>query len=242
MKIKLLFVLFALFLIPAGHLMAQHADQIIRKHIRVIGGLKKVNSQENLHITGDVESIFMGKIKIEIWQINNKGFRSAFTKNDTTRVNVLYDHYRWTEVYPGKKGKSQKMGDAAWDNIDLDLAGEIVDYKKKGNSAAYAGKEAVDGKDCYKIKLVAKNGRITYYFIDSRTYYILQSTVVHMENGKEVEDGTSRFDDYRKTDAGIVQPFLLKQVHDGKLVSTTKIMSIEINGPVKDNLFEVPEI
>lgn len=218
----------------------QNAEQIIKKHIIAIGGLKKINSQQTLHTTGQVESLFMGNIKIEMWMLNNKAFRSDLIKNDTTRSNVMYDHYRWTESNPGKKGKPQKVDDAAWAKIDLDLAGEIVEYQKKGNTAEYIGKENVEGKECFKIKLTAKTGRITYYFIDTKTYLIVQSTVVHMENGKEVDDGTSRMDDYRKTNAGTLQPFLLMQVKNGKVLSTTRISTIEVNKPVDDKVFEMP--
>lgn len=219
---------------------AQTADQIIKKHIKAIGGLKKINNQKTLHTIGDVTSLFMGDIKIEMWMLNNKGFRSDWIKNDTTRSNIMYDHYRWTEVNPGKIGKPQKMDEATWEKIDLDLAGEIVEFQKKGNTAEYSGKENVDGKECFKIRLTAKTGRVTYYFIDTKTYLILQSTVVHLESGKEVEDGTSRFDDYRKTNAGTLQPFLLMQINNGKVLSTTKISALEINMPVDGKIFEIP--
>ena len=122
-------------------LSGQSAEHIIKKHIKAIGGLKLINKEESIHTIGTFEGASSGNGKIEVFSLHNKGFRMDMTRNDTTRSTVMYDGYQWTETTPGKKSKPQKMPDAVWQSMDLDLAGEIVDYKKKGSKAEYAGRD-----------------------------------------------------------------------------------------------------
>ena len=241
MKRKMIYTLLPCLIFINGCVFAQEAKQIIAKHIKAIGGLKAINKQQALHTVGEMESAFMGKASIEMWTIRNKGFRVDISANDTTRSSVMYDHYSWKEVKPGKTSASTKIPDAAWNALDLDITGEIVEYEKKGNIVMYAGKELIDGKECFKIKLTNKLGRTTYYFIETKTYFIVQSKVFHVDSGKEVDDGTSRFGDYRKTDIKVVLPYLLMQVSNDKVMFTTKILSHEINMQIAESVFKRPE-
>lgn len=240
MKQKAFFLILAFLSLTSYHSFAQSAEKIIKKHIKAIGGLKKSQKEVSVHSMGTFEGSMMGNGKIEMFSITNKGFRMNLTKNDTTRSTIMYDHYRWSETTPGKTSKPQKLPDAAWESIDLDLGGEILEYEKKGNTADYMGKESIEGKECYKIKITKKSGKATYYFIDTKTYYILQSTVIAMKDGKGIDGGTSRFGDHRKTAFGLVKPFLLIQVMNGKVVMTTRNTMIEVNKAIDEKVFEMP--
>ena len=44
-----------------------------------------------------------------------------------------------------------------------DIDGPLVDYKTKGNIIEFVGKEAVEGKEAYHLKLTLKNGNIRSY-------------------------------------------------------------------------------
>jgi hypothetical protein len=219
------------------HSSAQDAKKIIEKHIKAIGGYKKLTSQQTLHTKGEIST----GGTIEMWQWSNKGFRADMKKGDTTRSQVTYEGYRWMETNPGKKGKPTKLSEAAIKNIDLSLGGEIADYKSDSVKLAYSGMDTIDGKHCYKILFTNKAGRATYYYFDTDTYYILQSKVVKIENGKETEMGTSRFGDHRKTSYGLVKPYLLMQVANGKVVGSTKLTLIDINGAFDEGVFKMPE-
>lgn len=220
--------------------LAQDAKKIIAKHIKAIGGYKKLTNEQMLHAIG-VREGGAASAEIEMWQINNKGFRVDMKTADTTRSQIMYDGYRWIETNPGKKGKPNKLPEAVWKNTDLGLAGEIADYKSDSVKLTYSGKETVDGRECFKILLTNRAGRNTYYFIDTDTYYILQSMVVKIENGKETEMGTSRFGNHKRTKYGLIQPYLLMQVVNGKVVGSTRLSLIEINNPVDEAVFKMPE-
>lgn len=240
MKHKHLFLLMLAVTVISNGSFAQSAKEIVDNHIKAIGGLEKSQNEKSIHSIGTFEGN-IGKGKIEMYSISNKGFRVDLTKEDSTvSTNILYDHYRWSESADRGATKPQKLPDAVWESMDLDLSGEVVEYEKKGNTAEYAGKDSVDGKECYKIKITKQSGRVTYYFFDTKTYYILQSTVITMKDGKEIEGNISRFGDYRKTAFGLVKPFLLMQILNGKVMMTTRNTVIEINKPFIEKMFVMP--
>lgn len=241
MKLKLTFLSLVVCFVGLNFTSAQTAEGIVKKYIKAIGGLKTIKQVNSLYAEGTIESGMMSGFRIQMYSLNNTGFRINMTKNDTTRSNVMYNHYRWTETSPGNISKPVKVPDAAWEAIDLDLAGELVEYKKKGNSIAYIGKESIEGKEYYKIKITRKSGKMTYYWFDTKTYFIFQSRVVTVQNGQEKDNGTSRQADYRKTEQGSVQPFLVMQLVNDKVVSTTKFSKIEINRVNVEQSFKMPE-
>jgi hypothetical protein len=217
---------------------AQNARDIVQQHITAIGGMEKIKSEKTIRSVGTFESMMMGAGTIETISIDDKGFRMSIKKGDTTRSTVMYEHFRWMEAIPGKKSKAVRLPDEAWNSLDLDLEGEIVDYERKGHTAQYIGKEKIDNQVCYSIRLVNQSGKVTYYSIDTATLFIVQSKVVQLRDGKEVELGTSKFGDYRKISNGTYKPFLLMQLNNGKVMMTTRQNLIEVNGTLNMQLFE----
>jgi hypothetical protein len=49
-----------------------------------------------------------------------------------------------------------------------------VDYKAKGNQIEFAGKDNVEGKEAYRLKLTTKNGDVRFYLFDSGTFALLK--------------------------------------------------------------------
>ena len=60
---------------------------------------------------------------------------------------------------------------------ESDFDGPLVDYKEKGNQIELVGKEDVEGKPAYRLKLTSKKGEVRSYLFDAATY--------HLVNGKE---------------------------------------------------------
>ena len=116
----------------------------------------------------------------------------------------------------------------------LDPFGGLVNYKDKGNKVDLVGKEKVDGKDAYHLKVTTKDGQIVDEFLDASTYLV--SKVKMMMNGQE---GEIAFSDYKDVE-GIQFPNTMELANEqaGNLTFTTE--KIKINGPVDDSIFRKP--
>ena len=115
----------------------------------------------------------------------------------------------------------------------LDLTGSFYNYKEKGNTIELAGKEAVDGKDCFKLKLTNKAGKVTTMFLDASTYYRVKTvSMVETEQG-EVESVTT-FSNFKPTPEGYVYPMSTTNQQ-----GTTEFSSVEVNKKVDEKVFQI---
>jgi hypothetical protein len=115
---------------------------------------------------------------------------------------------------------------------DLDVQGKLVDYKSKGNTVEYLGKDDVEGTECFKLKITTKAGNVETVFIDPKSYYIVRSVVKKTANGQE-SDVPTDLSNYKKLPEGIVVPFSIT-LPFGELV----ISKAEVNKQIDEATFK----
>jgi len=137
---------------------AQTADEIINKHVEAMGGLenwKKVNSTV---LTG---SINQGgtELPVTVTTLNGKGFRMEMTMSGMVNYQILTPTAGWTYFPAFGQPKPEATTDAdvkeSQDQLDA-MMDPLIDYKSKGCSVTYLGKDQVEGTECHKLKVVQK--------------------------------------------------------------------------------------
>jgi hypothetical protein len=103
-----------------------------------------------------------------------------------------------------------------------------VDYTAKGNKIELLGKDKVEGKDAYKLKVTLKDGQVRYDYIDAVSYLEVKWQGSILNQGKELGVETF-FRDYRKV-GGLMFSFLLDSGTPGAS-STQQIVleKVELN-------------
>jgi len=128
--------------------------------------------------------------------------------------------------------------------VQADIDGELVDYAKKGCKASYEGEEDVDGAMAYKIKLVTEKNDVMYFFIDKETSYLVKQAFKQKnEDGSETES-VFMFSNFKMVD-GVLRAFEMEAstTYMGQVYKTPiKVLSIEVNKDMSDDLFKKPEI
>jgi hypothetical protein len=179
-------IFFAIFSVIA--LNAQTVDEVIEKNITAMGGKEKlatinsVRKEGNLNIQGTDVSIISTIL-------HGVGSRADISINGTENYQIatMSKGIIFMPVQ-GMSDPTEMPADLLKaGQIAMDLKGIFVNYKEKGIQVELAGKETVDGMECYKIKVVFKNGNNTNYFIDSKTDRLFKTTTRSNVNGEEVE-------------------------------------------------------
>jgi len=137
--------------------------------------------------------------------------------------------------------------------MQADLDGPLVDYAAKGTQIELAGKEKVENRDTYKLKLTMKNGQAIHVWIDAQTF--LEAKI---EGQPKRLDGTDHpvevyYRDYRPV-SGLQIPFVLETkvlpvaktalgIKDTP-VPTEKIIvdKVVVNPKLDEKLFSKPAI
>jgi hypothetical protein len=170
------------------------------------------------------ETLLQGKTSLQVFNGTEGWVLNPFTGRETV------------EAMPEDDIKDLK--------IQSDMDGQLIDYAKKGYKATYEGEEDVDGAMAYKLKLVSDKNDIMYFFIDKETNYLVKQNFKQKnEDGSEAELNML-FSNF-KTIEGLVRAFEMETstTYMGQVYKTpVKIISVEINKEMSEDLFKKPEI
>lgn len=242
-RVSLKIVFIAALLSVAAALLAgaQTVDEIIARNIQAHGGIEKLKSVQTLRTTG--KFVARRGVRIAFVQENKRPnkVREEDIVQGTARVEA-YDGKTGWEVSPfqGRKDPQLLSEDDLKPLIeDADIDGQLVDYKQKGHKAELVGHDAVEGTDCYKIKLTLNNGTVRYYYLDTDSNLELKIETQRMIRGA-VEETEVYFGDYEQVN-GMYFPFAFEAAEKGSPNRTPyTVEKVEINVPLDDGRFAVP--
>lgn len=212
---------------------AQTAEEIVTKHVDAIGGTapwKKINS---IYYEGKL-TVQGAEVNVTLTALNGKGVRQNLTIMGMTGYQIITPSAGWNFMpFQGQTTPEAMTADELKaSSDDLDVQGKLVDYKSKGHTIEYLGKDDVEGTECFKLKITTKAGNVETVFIDPKTYYIVRTVQKRIANGQE-SDVPTNLSNYQKLPEGIVVPFSIA-LPFGELV----ISKAEVNKPVDESLFK----
>lgn len=212
---------------------AQTAEEIVSKHIAAIGGEEKLKTIKTIKMDGSLSMQGM-EIPVVITALNNKAWRLDMNIMGTANYQILTDKEGWMYFPIQQQQKPEPMtADAVKAMHDqLDLQGELVDYKAKGNKIELLGKDDMEGTEVYKIKVTNKEGKETTMYFDAANYYLLREVEKIQADGKEEEMATN-YSNFQKLPEGFVFPMTIESPQ-GPIIFKT----VEVNGKVDENIFK----
>jgi outer membrane lipoprotein-sorting protein len=233
------FAIFFLLPVTAG---AQTADEIVNKAVAARGGTEKIKAVQSERITGRVsfpqglEGTFVLELKrprkmhIEISIEGQKVIRVYDGKSAGWMVNPFAEN---------KDVQAMSAEDLRSIADESDFDGPLVDYKAKGHQVELVGKEDLDGKSIYRLKLTNKNGDVRFYLFDASSFLVLKWEGVRKVEDKEFP-WESFFSDFRDVQ-GLKYPFKIEQGSPGTELKQNLITEkIEINAQIDDARFAKP--
>ena len=128
---------------------------------------------------------------------------------------------------------------AAYAIQDAEFDSVFVDYKQKGHKIALAGKETLDGKPVYHLKVAKKNGPAQDFYLDAQTGLEKKISVRIEAPERQPILFVTEMSDYRDVDGRLI-PFKTQQSQNGVTVSTVSLEKVEFNVPADDSLFRMP--
>ena len=241
MKTSVLSITLLLFLPLAAA--AQTADEIVKKVLDARGGVDKLKAVQSERITGrisfsrGVEGAFVVELKrpmkvhVEISLDGQQIIRVYDGKSSGWMINPFAEN---KEIQPLSSEELKNIAD------ESDFDGPLVDYKTKGNRIELAGKENLDDKPVYRLKLTNKNGDIRFYFIDASSFLLLKWEGIR-KTGEQELPWESFFSDFREVQ-GLKYPFRIDQGSPGtEIKQTLTTEKMEINPQIDDSHFAKPQ-
>jgi hypothetical protein len=222
---------------------AQTTDEIVAKVMAARGGLEKAKAVKTERITGTIyfnaemygpflaEFKRPGKMHNEV-TIQNKTVVRSFNGKDAGWV---------TNPFVGKDGPEPMSADEVKDAVnEADFDGPLVDAKAKGNTIELAGTEKVEGRDAYMLKVTHKDGQVSSYSFDTKTFLLVKWSGADVVNGEAVTRETF-FHDYRDVE-GLKFAFELVSNTPGTEVTQRIVVDkIELDPQIDEGHFGKPQ-
>ncbi len=243
MKSKAIALIVFLFLL-SFNLQAQTVDEIITNHINSTGGPEKWGSIKTMKMTGSIDIAPGMKAPFVMFFKDKNKFRFELEVQGMTMIQALEVDSGWSVVPFSGKTDPERMSpeEVKSSKQQADYTGDLYNYKDKGNTVEFLGKEDMEGTETLKLKVLRKNNDIAYIYLDATSYLILKETSKIKMQDKEVESATlpSNYKDVE----GLKFPFAL-EVRGSDDEATGQMMTIDtivINPEVDDKIFIMPAI
>src|SRR5262245_36096076 len=228
-------------LLVAATAAGQTADELIQKNIAARGGLEKLRSIKSLRMTGTMSLGDEGNAPTVLEFERPNKVRWEFTVDGQTAIQAFDGTTAWVLMPFAGQTEPREMPAEDRKGLELqaDIDGPLVDAEKKGNRIELVGREKPDGRDAWRLKLIAKGGDERFIFLDAKTYLQFLTVADRTVDGRKVEI-QNRIGEYRE-EGGVVLPHLFEASAEG--VSQKQILrfdQIEVNVDIDDARFAMP--
>jgi hypothetical protein len=221
----------------------QTVDEVVVKVLAARGGLEKIKAVQTERITGtlyfnpELYGPFLaefkrpGKMHNEM-TIQNKTVARSFNGKDAGWV---------INPFVGKDAPEPMTAEDMKEVVnEADFDGPLVDAKAKGNTIELTGTEKVEGRDAYVLKVAHKDGQVSSYSFDAKTFLLAKWSGTESVNGEAVTHETL-FHDYRDV-GGLKFAFELVSSTSGSDVTQRIVVEkIEVDPQVDEAHFGKPQ-
>jgi len=217
------------------------ADQIVQKHVEALGGMAKLNAIQTLVVTGKASILGQTEAPLTIQVKRPNQLRLEIDFQGRKIVQAFDGVTAWTlnpMIGAEPKQSSEEDTRAAQESSDF-IGGNLVDYKSKGNSVALVDKEEIEGAAVFKLKIVKKNGSVEYDYLDGKSFLPVKTEGRRRQLGQEILY-ESKIANYKPVE-GVLMPFSLTQLVNGRLAMEITVEKMEANVPLDGAVFKMPE-
>jgi hypothetical protein len=183
-------------------------DALVARNIEAKGGIDALRAVQSVQFKGKM-LVNQGQVEFVYTQTKKQPgqVRTALTLQGMTLVQA-YDGKEGWKISPfgGRKDPEKMSVDDAKSLVeDAEIDGPLVDWEAKGSTVEYLGPEDVDGTLAHKLKVVRKNGDVSYVYLDPDAFLEIRILTQRIEQGAQVEVETD-LGDYEKV-GGVYFPF-----------------------------------
>src|SRR5438094_1364996 len=218
-------------------------DELVAKNIGAKGGATALNNLQTLRSTG--------KLLVPVQGLIELGYLRTKKRPDEVRTEASLEGMTQIEAYDSKEGWkiSPFFGRKDPERMSADdvkalvegneIDGPVADWRTKGSTVEYLGTEDVDGTPAHKLKVVRKNGDVSFVYLDPDHFLEIRIVTQRVRHGAYEEVETD-LGDYEKA-GGVFVPTSIevgrKGAPDKQMVVIDKV---EANVPVDDTIFHFP--
>src|SRR5438477_2865994 len=217
-------------------------DELVAKNVAAKGGADALRALQAVRLNGKM-LVNEGQIQLAYAETKKRPdeVRTEATLQGMTAVEAYDGKDGWRiSPFQGRKDPEKMSADDVKPLMeDAEIDGPLVNWKEKGSTLEYIGREDVDGTSAYKIKVVRKNGDVNFVYLDPDHFLEIRILSQRIRHGAQEETETD-VGDYEKI-GGVFIPTSIEVGSKGAPDKQRIIIDkVEANVPVDDTIFHFP--
>lgn len=241
MKTKIIYLIVLLSLIFTVRVYSQTIDEVLSKYTEAIGGRSSWDSVKTLKFSG--YSTLMGMDIPFTQYVKRPGLWMIEIQVQGTKIIQAYDGTDGWMINPMMGSKKAEKTDGSLTKsfrANSLIGGKLMNINEMGYTVELEGKEDLEGKEVYKLKLTDKDGDVSKYYIDASSFLIVKSESKTIRMGNEISTETT-YSNYTKVN-NVLIAFLSDQKITGAQYDSQKITvdKVEVNVNLDDKIFKMP--
>ena len=217
-------------------------DELVAKNVGAKGGADALRALQSIRLNGKM-LVNEGQIQLAYAETKKRPdeVRTETTLQGMTAVEAYDGKAGWRiSPFQGRKDPERMSADDVKPLMeDAEIDGPLVNWKEKGSTLEYVGREDVDGTLAYKIKVVRKNGDVNFVYLDPDHFLEIRILSQRVRHGAQEETETD-VGDYEKI-GGVFLPFSIESGRKGDSDKQKVVIEkAEANVPVDDAIFHFP--
>ncbi|WP_118975592.1 LolA-like protein [Taibaiella koreensis] len=216
---------------------AQDAKEIVKKHNDAIGGTANWSKITSMKKEGKA-NMNGSEIDMVIAVLKGKGLKQDLVIGGVSNYFIITPTGGWSFMPIQGQTKPQQMPQEQIKEAaeHLDFQDKLMEADAKKYAIELAGKEDIDGKPAFKLKVTDAEKGEHIYFIDAATWYLVRSVEKADAMGQTMEV-VSNFSNHTKLPEGIVVPMKEEAGMSGSLT----LSKVEVNTIKDESYFKVPQ-
>jgi len=220
---------------------AQTVEELVARNVAARGGAKAWKGVSSLRLTGRMD---VGKGMTVPYILEQK-------RPGKMRLEFVFDEKTAVEATDGKTGWKLRpflnrtlpepmTGEELREAADTaDLYGLLFEYADRGHAVELLGREPVEGRDAYKLKVTLPRGSVRWVYLDAESGLEVKVETRRMLRGKDLRVETF-YRDWKKAE-GLLIPHRQETRTEGE--KEFHLLTVEkavVNPPIEDLRFAMP--
>ena len=165
-------------------------DELVAKNLQAKGGATALEAIKTIRFQG---RLIANQGQLELKYTETKK-RPGKVRTDAVLqgMNLVqaYDGTSGWKIFPiyGRKDPEKMSADESKSLIEeAEIGGPLENWKAQGKTVTYLGTEDVEGTAAHKLKVVRKNGDVSYVYLDPDYFLEIRIIDQRVEQGAQVE-------------------------------------------------------
>ena len=227
-------------LVLGGWLAAQTLDDVLTMYYQAHGGLDRLKAVTAIKMSGKL-IIPAQEVELPVvrWQKAPDKLRVETVILDKKVIQGFDGRTCWwlnsllaADVQEMPQDQAKRFKEQA------DFENPLVVFREKGYKLELLGKEDMEGKPVFKLKLIKTDGKEIHFYLDAESGIGLKSSLA-VKEGEASSLVEIIYSDYRLVDGQQV-PFAIENRTGGKTQARLVLETVELNPAMEDALFVMP--